>query len=183
RQPAPAAERWLPQGSAVAHQAHRSEAATPQRRKPNRAGGSAEWTLSGFLGQRIPAFGQSIHQMFHVRLVMRRTAGDPQSRAACRYRRRTDGTDQNAALAQRRRELQSTLTAANDDRLNRGRAIHQAQADLCGTLAETRDQLAQMLTPPVLAAQQLQAFQGGAGDGRRLAGCIYVGPGKLDQRL
>src|SRR5690606_3511503 len=86
-------------------------------------------------------------------------------------------------LAQRCRELQSTLTAANDDRLNRGRAIHQAQADLCGTLAETRDQLAQMLTPPVLAPQQLKAFQGGAGDGRWLAGCIDVGPGKLDQRL
>ena len=38
-----------------------------------------------------------------------------------------------------------------------------------------------MLTPPVLAAQQFQALQGGASQRRRLTGGVDIGAGELHQ--
>ncbi|MNI42459.1 hypothetical protein D3C73_967560 [compost metagenome] len=114
---------------------------------------------------------------------MRSAQGYPQPCTASRYGRRADGGDQQASFAQHLRQAQCLCAVADQDRLDRSRAVHQLQADLRGTLAELPDQPGQVLTAPGFAAQQLKALERGAGQCRRLAGGIDVRPGELHQCL
>lgn len=74
-----------------------------------------------------------------------------------------DGRHQQAALAQHARQAQGLCAVADHDGLDRRWAVHQLQPDLLRAFAELANQRSQMLTPPSLAAQQLQALERGTG--------------------
>ena len=105
----------------------------------------------------------------------------PQTRGPLGHRGRANRGDQYAALTQRSRERQGSFTAADHNRLDRRWAVHQLQPQRVDACAKAAYQCRKVLPAPALFTQQMQAGKRGMGNGRRLAGGIDVGPGKLDQ--
>src|SRR5574343_1075260 len=84
-----------------------------------------------------PALGQRVEQAFKLCIAVRSGQGYAQAGTARRYGRRTDGTDQQAAILEQGRQLEGASTVTDQNRLNRRRAVHQAQTNLGGTLTKT----------------------------------------------